>query len=164
VPFVVDKYFRVNPDPLSLINHPDANLFPLLSSLLFLLRSSLPRASGQVSLPNPPLESQAPWHTNNTVSPWPAPCPSAGLYGLYDPIFVLRGFTLLNRVPSGKFNRVKMNVADQFLQIVIFLAYDGFVSIVEKLTMTPVSSVIKYRITREQPSHQTGNSPGAGSK
>ena len=35
------------------------------------------------------------------------------------------GFTLLNRVPSGKFNRVKVNIPDKFLQIGIFLADNG---------------------------------------
>ena len=36
----------------------------------------------------------------------------------------LIGFTLLNRVPYGKFNRVKMNGANQLLEIGIFLADD----------------------------------------
>lgn len=36
------------------------------------------------------------------------------------------GFTLLNRVPFGKFNRVKMNIPDQLQQIGFFLAQYGF--------------------------------------
>ena len=57
-----------------------------------------------------------------------------------------------------------MNIPDQFLQIAIFLAYDGFVSVLEKLTMAPVPSVIRYRIAREQSSHQARNTLGAASK
>jgi len=33
------------------------------------------------------------------------------------------------------FNGVKVNVADQFQQIRIFLAYDGFVSVLKKVSM-----------------------------
>jgi len=36
------------------------------------------------------------------------------------------GFTLLNRVPSGKFNRVKMNIANQLFNIHIFLTHNRF--------------------------------------
>ena len=37
-----------------------------------------------------------------------------------------------------------MNMPDQFLQIAIFSAYDGFVSVLEKLTMATVPSVIRF--------------------
>jgi hypothetical protein len=36
-------------------------------------------------------------------------------------ILARKGFTLLNRVPSGKFNRVKVDISDQFLEIDFFL-------------------------------------------
>jgi hypothetical protein len=39
--------------------------------------------------------------------------------------FARRGFTRLNRVPSGEFNRVKMDVTKQFPEIDFFLADDG---------------------------------------
>ena len=57
-----------------------------------------------------------------------------------------------------------MDIPDQFLQIAIFLAYDGFVSVLEKLAMAPVPSVIGYRIAGKQPPHQAGNTMGAASK
>jgi len=57
-----------------------------------------------------------------------------------------------------------MDISDQFLQIAIFLAYDGFVSVLEKLSMAPVPPVIGYSITCEQPSHQAGNTLGAASE
>jgi hypothetical protein len=57
-----------------------------------------------------------------------------------------------------------MNISDQFLKIAIFLAYNGFVSVLEKLTMASVPSVVRYRIARKQASHQTGNTLGTASK
>ena len=57
-----------------------------------------------------------------------------------------------------------MNIPDQFLKIAIFLAYDGFVSVLEKLTMAPVPSVIRYRIACKQSSHQPCNTMEAASK
>jgi hypothetical protein len=60
--------------------------------------------------------------------------------------------------------RIQMNIPDQFLQIAIFLAYDGFVSVLEKLTMAPVPSVIGDRIACQQSSHQPGDTMGAASK
>jgi hypothetical protein len=57
-----------------------------------------------------------------------------------------------------------MNIPDQFLKIAIFLAYDGFVSVLEKLTMSPVPFVIRYRISCKQSSHQHGNTMGAALK
>ena len=50
------------------------------------------------------------------------------------------------------------------LQIAISPAYNGFVSVLEKLTMAPAPFVIRYRIAREQPSHQAGNTLGTTSK
>ena len=57
-----------------------------------------------------------------------------------------------------------MNIPNQFLQICVFLTYDGFISVLEKLPMPFVPSVIRYSIAREQSSHQAGNAPGAASK
>jgi hypothetical protein len=48
---------------------------------------------------------------------------------------------------------IQMDIPDQFLQIGIFLAYDGFVSILEKLAMTLVPSIVGHCIAGKQPSH-----------
>jgi len=44
------------------------------------------------------------------------------------------------------FNRVKVNVADQLQQIRIFLAYDGFVSVLKEVSMTSVALVEVHHI------------------
>ena len=66
----------------------------------------------------------------------------------------LSGFTLLNRVPSGKFNRVKVNIADQFVQINIFLANNGLETVVKKWPMTPVTAIKTDHISGQQSAHQ----------
>jgi hypothetical protein len=57
-----------------------------------------------------------------------------------------------------------MDMPHQFLQRLIFLTYDGVVSVLEKLTMAPMSPVERHRISHEQSSHQTGNAHRPASK
>jgi hypothetical protein len=49
-----------------------------------------------------------------------------------------------------------MNVADQFLEIELFLAHDRFEAILEKLTVTVVAPVKTDDIAGQQPAHQSG--------
>ena len=65
-----------------------------------------------------------------------------------------RGFTLLNRVPSGKFNRVKMDIANQFPEIDVFLADDGFIAVLKKLPVPLIPSIEIDHIPCQKPSHQ----------
>ena len=57
-----------------------------------------------------------------------------------------------------------MDIPHQFLQIRIFLAYDGFVSILEELTMTLVPSIAANSVSGKQPSHERGYPRGPASK
>jgi hypothetical protein len=50
-----------------------------------------------------------------------------------------------------------MNIPNQFLQIGIFLAYNGLISVLEKLPVAPVPPVIRYRISGKKSSHYSGN-------
>ena len=72
------------------------------------------------------------------------------------------GFTLLNRVPSVKFNRVK--VAHKLLEVRIFLTHDGFVSILKKLAVASVAAVKAHRVSRKEPSHYRGKGNESCSK
>jgi hypothetical protein len=56
-------------------------------------------------------------------------------------IFARTGFTLLNRVPYGKFNRVKMKISHKLFKIHIPLANDGFITILKKRTVSAVTAV-----------------------
>lgn len=51
-----------------------------------------------------------------------------------------------------------MNIPNKFLQIGIFLANDGFISVLKKLPMSSMSFIIKDCITCKQSSHQSGYS------
>jgi len=66
---------------------------------------------------------------------------------------VRSGYTLLNRVPSGKFNRVKMNVTDKFQEIGILLTENGFITVLKEMTVTIVSSVEGHGISSKDSSH-----------
>jgi hypothetical protein len=70
------------------------------------------------------------------------------------------GFTLLNRVPSGKFNRVKMNITNQLLKIGILLAKNGFISILKQVTITAVSAIKVHGISRQHTPHNSGDWEG----
>jgi hypothetical protein len=43
-------------------------------------------------------------------------------------------------------NNSPLNIPNQFKQIGVFLAYDGFISVLEKLSMPPVLPVVRHRI------------------
>jgi hypothetical protein len=60
--------------------------------------------------------------------------------------------------------RIQMNIPDQFLQIGIFLAYDGLISVLEKLTVALVPPIIRYRISGKQSSHESGNTSRTASE
>ena len=74
------------------------------------------------------------------------------------------GFTLLNRVPCGKFNRVKVNIPDKFLQIGIFLADNGFVTILKQLAVALVAAIKTDGIASKKPSHYRSKGDKSRSK
>ena len=50
-------------------------------------------------------------------------------------------------------NRIEVDIADQLLQVGVFLADDGFVSILKQMAATFVTAIKAYRIARQEPSH-----------
>ena len=50
-----------------------------------------------------------------------------------------------------------MNISYQFKQIGVFLAYNGFVSVLKKLTMTFMPSIIRNCVSGKKSLHQVGN-------
>jgi hypothetical protein len=64
-------------------------------------------------------------------------------FDIFGAILALIWFTLLNRVPSGKFNRVKVNITDQFLKAGIFFTNNRFISVLKKMTMTLMTVIMQ---------------------
>ena len=57
-----------------------------------------------------------------------------------------------------------MDIPHQLVQIYVFLAYDRFISVLEKLSMPFVPPIVRYCISGQQSSHQSGNTRQAASK
>jgi hypothetical protein len=64
-----------------------------------------------------------------------------------------KGLTLLNGVPSGKLNRVKMDVADQFQEVRILFIDDGSVAVLEEVAGAFVAFVEGDGVTGHEFSH-----------
>ena len=75
-----------------------------------------------------------------------------------------KGLTLLNGVPSGKLNRVKMDVADQFQQVCIFFAHDGFVAVLEEMACPFVAFIESDGVSCHQFPHDLAEGCRAGAQ
>src|SRR4030042_2973198 len=53
-------------------------------------------------------------------------------------------------------DRVQVNIPDEFLQIGIFLAYNGFVTILEQMAVALVAAIKTDGVTSKEPSHHRG--------
>jgi hypothetical protein len=51
---------------------------------------------------------------------------------------------------------IEMYITDQFLKVGVFLAHDGFVAVLEEVTVASVDSVETYGVAGQQPRHEGG--------
>ena len=52
---------------------------------------------------------------------------------------------------------VQMDIAHQFQEVSIFLAEDGFVAVLKKMSVASVSAIETAGVSCQQPAHDTGN-------
>jgi len=57
-------------------------------------------------------------------------------------------------------NGIEMNVADQFFEIGTFLAYDGFVAVLEELTCPAMAAVKGNNVPGQEFAHQESDTQG----
>ena len=55
-----------------------------------------------------------------------------------------------------------MDVTNEFLEVDIFLAHDGFVTVLEELAVPPIESIETARIARKQAGHHGAKRHRAG--
>jgi hypothetical protein len=67
-------------------------------------------------------------------------------------VFVVRQLTEILNDSSPQW--VEVNIADQFVQINIFLANNGLETVLKKWPVTPVTAIKTDHISGQQPPHQ----------
>ena len=61
-------------------------------------------------------------------------------------------------------NGVEMNVADQFFEVGILLAYDGFVAVLEELTCPAIAAVEGNDVPGQELAHEESDTQGTASE
>jgi hypothetical protein len=67
-------------------------------------------------------------------------------------VFVVRQLTEILNDSSSQW--VEVNIADQFVQINIFLANNGLETVLKKWPMAPITAIKTDHISGQQPPHQ----------